>query len=110
MYYLRPAEVDTPLTAAPQLHKTVDAWDAEGGKPTLVYAGEQSPFTPLPVAFVRLTVGDFEDIQPAGSDDTKVAFDVPLEAGKEYKVRAELLDKKNALIAGAYYLYCRRNQ
>ena len=105
-----PAEVDAPVTGVPQLKKTVDAWDAGGGKPTLIYAGEQSPFSVLPVAFIRLRVGDFEDVKPVRSGDTKIAFDVPLEAGKECQVQAELLDAKKAVIAGAYYVYCRKKR
>ena len=103
-----PAEVDAPVTGVPNLNKTVDAWDAGGGKPTLIYAGERSPYSALPVAFIRLKVGDFEDVKPVGSGDTKIAFDVPLEAGKECQVQAELLDAKKAVIAGAYYIYCRK--
>lgn len=54
-----PLEADALISGIPELSKAVDAWDARGAKPYLIYANEQSPFKALPVAHVRLRVGEF---------------------------------------------------
>ena len=102
-----PSEVNAPIAGVPTLEKTVDAWDAAGGKRTLIYGVTGAPFKALPVAFVRLAVGDNEGIQAVDPGDTKIVFDIPLEK-KDYEVRAELLDAQKKVIAGAYYVYCRK--
>lgn len=102
-----PREVDAVIPGIPTLHKEVDAWDAQGGKPFLIYAGERSPFKALPVRHVRLRVGDRVVERDLTGAETAVTFDMPLEAA-EYKVRGELLDGKRTPIAGAYYVYCQR--
>ena len=71
----------------------------------MIYAAGKSPFKALPVANVRLTVGNFSETQKANSTDTEVTFDVPLDKA-DYEVKAELLDAKGKVLAGAYYVYC----
>ena len=95
------------MAGIPKLDKTVDAWDAGGPKSSLLYAGDKSPLKALPVAYVRLTVGNQQHINPVTAADTKIVFDVVLKT-RDYAVRAELLDADKAPIAGAYYVYCRR--
>lgn len=101
-----PREVDAPLSGVPTLKKSVDAWDAQGAKSYLIYASEQSPFKALPVAYVRLKVGDFTGVKEVSAAETNITFDVPLEKA-DYEVRAELLDSQKKTIAGAYYVYCK---
>ena len=80
-----PREVDAPISGIPSLDKTVDAWDARGGRPYLIYAGENSRFKALPVASIRLKVGDFENVQKVNSGDTNITVNVPLEQA-DYEV------------------------
>jgi hypothetical protein len=101
-----PREVDAPISGIPALNKAVDAWDARGAKPYLIYANEQPPFRALPVAHVRLRVGDFVHEKALRREETKVTFEIPLDA-TDYNVRAELLDAQKRPIAGAYYVYCK---
>jgi arylsulfatase A-like enzyme len=100
-------EVDAPISGVPKLKKTVDAWSAHGSKPYLIYAGEKSPFKALPVASIRLTVGKYKSVKKVKPADTKITFTVPLDSS-DHEVRAEMLDAQQKLIAGAYYVYCRK--
>ncbi|MCP4782101.1 MAG: arylsulfatase [Fuerstiella sp.] len=103
-----PKEVDAPITGIPQIAKTIDAWDSSGGKATLLYTPNTStPFKVMPVAAVRLEVGDKQWVKPVDGQETHIAFDIPLNE-KEYEVTAELLDSDHELLAGAYYIYCHR--
>ncbi|MHC4993487.1 MAG: arylsulfatase [Planctomycetota bacterium] len=102
-----PKEVDAPIAGVPKLNKQVDAWDASGSKPYLIYTGEQNPFKALPVASIRLTVGDWTAEREVGADVGRVVFDVPLDRAG-YEVQAEMLDGRGQVIAGAYYVYCRK--
>ena len=58
----------------------------------------------LPVASVRLHVGDKEWVQPVSEGEKFVAFDVPLEAGT-CKLTARMLDASGREIADAYFVY-----
>ncbi|WP_197231295.1 arylsulfatase [Novipirellula artificiosorum] len=103
-----PKEVDAPIIGIPQVSKTVDAWDSAGGKPTLLYSQQQAaPFKAIQVAAARLQVADNEWVKSVSDQDTHVTFDVPLKQ-KQYEVTAELLDRDEDLLAGAYYVYCRK--
>ena len=102
-----PREADAPISGVPSLNNEVNAWDAEGGKRHLIYAGEASPYKALPVAHVRLTVGDYVGTRALSGAETEITFDMPLEKA-DYEVRAELLDAQKKPIAGAYYVYCRK--
>ena len=102
-----PVEVTAPIRGVPVIENTVDAWDARGPKTTMIYAGEKPPFTALPVAFVRLKVGAFHETRPVGEDDVVVSFDVRLDK-TNCDLKAEFLDAQRRVIAGGYYVYCRR--
>ncbi len=100
-----PSEVDAPLTGVPTIDETVDAWDASGGKVDLLYSNGKSPFVALPIAFVRLKVGEFEAIKKVDPTATAIAFELPLEA-RDYEVKTEFLDEGKEVLAGGYYVYC----
>lgn len=100
-----PSEVDAPISGIPAMDKVVDAWDARGGKPYLIYADGKSPFRALSVAYIRLKVGDWESVQEVGNGDTRITFNVPLDHA-DYEVKADMLDARKEVIAGAYYVYC----
>jgi arylsulfatase A-like enzyme len=104
-----PREADAPLDGVPEIRKTVDAWDARGPKPDLIYGNTQTKFRTLPVAAVRLTVGDETRTVPASAGAKQVTFDVELETERSYAVKAELLDGSGQVLAGGYYVYCQRS-
>ena len=103
-----PREADAELSGRPDIHKTVDSWDANGPKPDLLYGEARTTFKKLPVASVRLTVGEKTQTLPAAAGAKEVSFDLKLEADSSYTVRAELLDAADKVIAGGYYVYCRK--
>jgi hypothetical protein len=103
-----PKEVDAPITGIPKIAKTIDAWDSSGGKATLIYSqNNPAPFKAMQVAAARLEAGDKQWLKPVHGQDTHVTFDIPLNE-MEYEVTAELLDSDHQVLAGAYYIYCRR--
>ena len=102
-----PREADGPIAGVPRIKKTVDAWDAAGPKPYLLYADKRSPFRSLPVAAIRLKVGDYQATKKVKPQDTSILFSVPLDKA-DYDVKAEMLNARQKVIAGAYYVYCRR--
>ena len=102
-----PSEVDAPIAGIPAWDTAVDAWDAGGGKPYLIYADEKSPLKALPVAHIRLKVGDWQSVQAVSNGDAKITFDVPLDQA-DYEVQAEMLDAGKKVLAGGYYVYCTR--
>jgi arylsulfatase A-like enzyme len=103
-----PREAGAPLAGAPEIGKTVDAWDAGGPKADLIYGHAKTAFTRLPVAAVRLTVGETSQTLPAPRGSQEVSFDVDLEPCHSCRVRAEFLDDAGNAIAGGYYVYGRR--
>lgn len=103
-----PREADAPLAGVPDIQKTVDAWDPAGPKPDLIYGNKKTKFKELPVASVRLTVGDKTQTLAAAAGAKEIAFELKLEVGQSYRVKAELLDRSGTVIAGGYYVYCRR--
>lgn len=103
-----PREADAELAGVPAIQKSVDAWDTQGSKPDLLYGNEHTKFKKLPVASVRLTVGEKTQTLPAPTGAKEVSFDFALEASSSYPVKAELLDKAGSVISGAYYVYCRK--
>jgi arylsulfatase A-like enzyme len=102
-----PREADAPLAGTPTITKTVDAWDAAGPKPDLLYGGTKTRFTALPVAKVRLKVGDKTQTLPVNGETKQVDFNFDLENGRSHDVKAVLLDRSGKLLAGGYYVYCR---
>ena len=69
----------------------------------MIYSGGGPPFKALPVACIRLKVGDFERVKKVGSGDTKITFNATLDQA-DYTVKADMLDIHNEVIAGAYYV------
>jgi hypothetical protein len=102
-----PREADAPPAGAPSIQKTVDAWDAVGPKPNLIYGGKNTRFKKLPVAAVRLTVGETTRTLAVAAEAKEVSFDLALEKDRTLPVKAELLDASGKLLAGGYYVYCR---
>lgn len=102
-----PREANAELAGVPEIHKTVDSWDAQGPKPDLLYGNARTNFKKLPVASVRLTVGEQTNTVAAAEGTKQVSFDLKLEADKSYSIKAELLDRSDKVIAGCYYVYCR---
>ncbi len=100
-----PREADAPLAATPEIKKTVDAWDATGPKHDLVYGSKKTPFKKLPVASVRLTVGDKTQTLPAADGANEVIFKIDLQKDQSQSVKAELLDISGKVISGGYYVY-----
>jgi arylsulfatase A-like enzyme len=103
-----PREADAPLAGVPEIHKTVDAWDPGGPKPDLIYGNTKTRFATLPVAAVRLTVGESDRTLPVPKDAREVSFNVELEKDRVLPVKAELLDSAGKVLAGGYYVYCRK--
>ncbi|MBM3861500.1 MAG: arylsulfatase [Verrucomicrobia bacterium] len=103
-----PREADAELAGLPEIHKTVDSWSAKGPKPDLLYGSEMTKFKKLPVASVRLTVGEKTQTLAAAAGTKEVSFDIQLATDRSYPVKAELLDPSGKVITGGYYVYCRR--
>lgn len=103
-----PREADAELAGVPKIQKSVDAWDAQGPKPDLLYGNTRTTFKPLPVVSVRLTVGEQSQTLPATAGAKDVSFSMKLEADRSLSVRAELLDGSGNVIGGGYYVYCRK--
>ena len=100
-----PREADAPLASVPTIHKPVDAWDAEGPKPDLIYGSEKTQFKKLPVASVRLTVGEKTQTHATTPGAKEALFQFELEKGQSLRVKAELLDSSGKTLAGGYYVY-----
>jgi arylsulfatase A-like enzyme len=102
-----PREADAPIAGVPGIRKTVDAWDADGPKPDLIYGNAKTVFRKLPAAAVRLTVGGQTRTLPVTGDAKEVSFDMDLEEDRTVSVKAELIDGAGKVLAGGYYVYCR---
>jgi hypothetical protein len=61
------------------------------------------------VAAVRLTVDEKSRTLPSPKGAKEISFEWDLEPGHVYKVRSELLDDAGNVMAGGYYVYCRRS-
>ena len=103
-----PREANAPLAGVPEIRKSVDAWDAGGPKPDLIYGDTATKFSPLPIAAVRLTVGVSARTLPVAPDAREVSFDFDLEQDRSLAVKAELLDSAGQVLAGGYYVYCQK--
>jgi arylsulfatase A-like enzyme len=100
-----PREADAPLAGAPKINKPVDAWDAGGPKPDLIYGTEKTRFKKLPVASVRLTVGEKTQTLATTPGAKEALFQFALEKNQILQVKAELLDSSGKTLAGGYYVY-----
>jgi hypothetical protein len=65
-------------------------------------------FQKLPVALVRLTVGEKTQTVAAAAGSKAVSFDIQLTTDGNYPVKAELLDSAGQVITGGYFVYCRK--
>ncbi len=100
-----PREADAPLAGVPKINKPVDAWDAEGAKPDLIYGNEKTRFKKLPVTSIRLTVGEKTQTLAATPGQKEGLFKFVLEKDQTLPVKAELLDSSGKTLAGGYYVY-----
>ncbi|AWW29603.1 sulfatase [Echinicola strongylocentroti] len=96
-----PKEANAPISGIPRFHKTIDAWDKNGGIDKLIYGDQMKP---LPVKTIQLEVGGYTEAKAVDSKDTSLTFDVELIKGRA-TVKAIMLDNENQVLAGAYYLY-----
>ena len=96
-----PKEAKATMQGIPELTKEVDAWDDRGGKHALIYGDK---FVPLPIASVKLIVGDEAWEKPVTQHTLAVQFDVPLIQG-DTEIKGYFLDKSGRVISGAYYIY-----
>jgi arylsulfatase len=91
-----PKEADAALAAS------VPEFQARDGKPL-------PPGKPLPVAKVRLKIGDLLDETRAVKEtDKEVVYSVRLKAGQRLQMQSWLLDANGKELAGAYFAYVRR--
>ena len=102
-----PKEVNAPIAGIPELSKKVDAWSPQGPRFGLLYGGSKPSFKALPVKYMKLTMGEFSELLEVDSPATHKIFELQLKKEK-YEIKAELLDSQKKVIAGAYYVYCRK--
>lgn len=104
-----PREADAELAGVPVIHKTIDSWAFHGPKLDLLYGNARgTSFKKLPVASVRLAVGEKTQTLAAAAGAKEVSFDIQLTTDRSYSVKAELLDGADQVITGGYYVYCRK--
>jgi hypothetical protein len=100
-----PREANAALAGVPEITKPVDAWDATGPKPDLIYGNQGTPFAALPVTEVRLTVGDRTQTQPVAEGAKELTFHFELKESESQFIKAELLNRTGNVLAGGYYVY-----
>ncbi|MHB8897391.1 MAG: arylsulfatase [Thermoguttaceae bacterium] len=95
-----PREADGPLAGVPLAGKTADAW--LGGRPVrgLLYGGAVAA---LPVARVRLRIGDQVQEAAVQGNDRDAVFPVRLVVGPA-DVEATLLDSAGRPLCGGFYV------
>ena len=89
-----PREADAPIAAGVPPFQAVDGLLAEG--------------TALPIAAIRLTVGELLDETRTVADAKEVVFNVQLKAGAELPMQSYCLDASGQELCGAYFAYVRR--
>lgn len=89
-----PREADAPLSAGVPAFKAV-----QGGLPEGVA---------LPVAKVRLKVGDLDETKPVAAGDKAAVFDVTLKRDAKSPMQTWLYDADGKELCGAYFAYVRR--
>lgn len=100
-----PREADAPLSGIPEINKSIDAWDAKGGKKDLIYGSHKTQFKKLPVATVRLRVGETVLEKSVDEDAKAIVFEMPVPAASTC-VMGEFLDASGKFITSSYYIYC----
>jgi hypothetical protein len=89
-----PREADAPIAAGVPAFRAVDG---------MLPAGKA-----LPIAAIRLTVGDLLDQTKVVADAKEVVFTVPLKAGAVLPMQSYCLDASGQELCGAYFAYVRR--
>jgi arylsulfatase A-like enzyme len=89
-----PREADAPIAAGVPAFNAVD--------------GTLPPGKALPIASIRLTVGDLLDQTKIVADAKEVAFTVKLQAGDILPMQSYCLDASGQELCGAYFAYVRR--
>ncbi|MEX0324264.1 MAG: arylsulfatase [Puniceicoccaceae bacterium] len=102
-----PREADATIQGVPVFTKDLDAWDARSGKEKLIYGDKMKA---LPVHKVTLEISGDSKVRKAKkvkAADKAIVFEIPLQKG-DMQVTGTLLDEAGEVIAGAYYVYVRR--
>jgi arylsulfatase len=89
-----PREADAPIAAGVPAFQAVD--------------GTLPPGQALPIAAIRLTVGDLLDQTKIVADAKEVVFTVQLKTGAELPMKSYCLDASGKELCGAYFAYVRR--
>jgi arylsulfatase len=89
-----PREADAPIAAGVPAFQAVD--------------GMLPPGKALPIAAIRLTVGDLLDEKKVVANAKEVVFTVELKAGAELPMQSYCLDASGQELCGAYFAYVRR--
>ncbi|WP_020530324.1 arylsulfatase [Flexithrix dorotheae] len=99
-----PREANAPIQGIPVFNKKIDSWTMDGGVDQLIYGNEMKA---LPVESIKLEVGKYAQVKKVSGNDTHITFDVELEKG-EGSVSGTMLNKKEEVLSGAYYIYVTR--
>ncbi|HVX14875.1 MAG TPA: arylsulfatase [Pirellulales bacterium] len=70
--------------------------------------GTLPPGKALPVAKVRLKLGDFDESRPVSPGDKGITFVMPLRAGTRTEMQSWCYDTDGQQLCGAYFAYVRR--
>lgn len=89
-----PREADAALAAGVPEFKAVD--------------GTLPPGKALPIAKVRLKIGDFDATQPVSAGDKGIVFKLPLKARTRTTMQTWCYDATGKELCGAYFAYVRR--
>jgi hypothetical protein len=98
-----PRAVDVPMTDAPSAARTPDAFLSD--QPVLWQLYGAAPRA-LPVAAVRLKIGEHRDEVPVAAGDQGKVFRMELNAGAT-EIEAQLLDNAGHPLCGAYFVCVR---
>lgn len=98
-----PRELDAPMAGIPAWTKEVDSWLHDKPITAMLYGDK---FVAIPVARVRLKVGEQVHEARIAPDDVAKVFTVALEEGP-VRLEGLMLDEQNKALAEAYYVYIR---
>lgn len=89
-----PREADTAITAGVPEFKAVD--------------GALPPGKALPIAKVRLKIGDYDATKPVSAGDKGIVFTLPLRGQSRATMQTWCYDAEDNELCGAYFAYVRR--
>lgn len=89
-----PREADAAVTAGVPEFKAVD--------------GSLPPGKPLPIAKVRLKLGDFDEQKPVSAEEKGITFTLPLKSGTRATMQTWCYDADGKELCGAYFAYVLR--